>query len=207
MHQRGVGAGVADELGVGVTDGSGEGVAVGCGVGVAVASGVGAAVGSGAGVTVVVGDVFAVAVGTSHTTSIGFIWFELSMLPIAGAVNAGASEPPPIKATVPVRETNTTFEFDAFALAAVHGIVQNIVGVLTAVSAPQAPEEALPRLSNRITIGYVSGGSATMEIMSWELNLIVRVSMSGSSAPFWFASVSSVNDVALVISTRDIFSQ
>jgi len=48
------------------------------------------------------------------------------------------------------------FELFASALAAVHGIVQKIVGVSISVSASHGPEDGVPRWSNRITIGYVT---------------------------------------------------
>lgn len=54
-------------------------------------------------------------------------------------------EPPRSIAEVPVVETKIMFEFPAFALAASHGRLQNVVGVFTAVSAPHGPDEACPR--------------------------------------------------------------
>jgi hypothetical protein len=80
----------------------------------------------------------------------------ISRFVTVGAVNTGAFEFPSIKATTPVLETKMLFELFASALAAVHGIVQKIVGVSISVSASHGPEDGVPRWSNRITIGYVT---------------------------------------------------
>jgi hypothetical protein len=152
MHHRGVavgvGVGVAVELGVAVEVGVGVAVAVGVVVGVAVGVAVAVGVVAELGVGVVIGVGVGVGVrigGASQTARSGFIWFAISRLATAGALNTGVAEPPSIKATTPVLDTNIILEFVAPLLATVQGIVQKIVGVSTSVSALQGPEDALPR--------------------------------------------------------------
>lgn len=162
-------------------EGLGEGSIEGLGDGSTEGDGDGSMDGDGDGSTE--GDGEGLFVGGSHTATRGFTCVSTGTSVTVGSSNVGIEDPPGSIAVVPVGDTNTMFEFSLLAVDSVHGRLQNVVSGTTAVGASHPPDEAFPRRSNRITIGYerLSPTTRTLPRVS---KTMPRDSAPGSSSPF-----------------------
>jgi hypothetical protein len=123
-----------------------------------------------------------------------------------GAENVGTDVPPYIIAAVPVGDTKMMFEFVGPAVAIVHGVLQKTTFGIVVVWASHGPAVTLPRRSKRIVTGKLVSSPTTRTSLR-SAKSTTRDSDAVSIVPSIFMSISNENDEALVIVTRDIFSQ
>jgi hypothetical protein len=162
---------------LGETDGSTLGETEGSTLGSTLGETDGSALGSTEGL----GDEFAFS--GSQTANKGLTCEFTSTFETAGFEKVGTVDPPVIIAAVPVGDTKMIFEFEAFAVTIVHGVLQNTTSGTSSTGASHGPEDTFPRRSKRIVTGkFVSSPTIRTSLRSEKST--TRDSVAVSIVPF-----------------------